>query len=97
MQFVSIERIQHYLVFNKLIIFLELDFLDIHDFKLQRFRTTLDDSLILNDNLNDTEFSSVVMIPFFKIKKKRMYGMLHCLSQNNFMSTISLFSLKIIF
>lgn len=43
----------------------------LHDFKLQTFQATLDNNLILNNNSNDPEFTSVVLIPYFKIKKKR--------------------------
>ena len=38
---------------------------------MQIFRTTLNDSLSLNSDLNGNEFSSIVMIPFFKIKKEK--------------------------
>jgi hypothetical protein len=57
----------------------------------------LDDSLSLNTDFNGNEFSSIVMIPFLKSKRKKIYGTLPCLWQTNFMSIISLFSLKIIF
>ena len=39
----------------------------LHKFQLETFRTTLDDNLILND---DCHFTSVVLIPYFNIKKK---------------------------
>ena len=91
LRFIKFNEKNHRQRTNMVEIFKEFEYL--HNFKLKRFPTILDESLILND----TEFSSVVMIPFFKIKKKRMYGILSCLSQTNFMSTISLFSLTIIF
>ena len=50
-------------------IFKQFEYL--HDFKLQTFRTTLDNSLILNDNSNYAEFTSVIIIPYLKIQKKR--------------------------
>ena len=42
-----------------------------HDFKLQTFQATLDNNLSLDKNSNDPEFTSVVLIPYFKIKKKK--------------------------
>ena len=42
-------------------------FQDLHQFKLETFQTTLDDNLSLNDNYS--EFTSVVLIPYFNIKK----------------------------
>ena len=75
-------------------IFKEFEYL--HGFKLQIFRTTLDDGLSLNSDLNGNEFSSIVMIPFFKIKKEKTYGTLLCLWQTHFMSIISFLILKII-
>jgi hypothetical protein len=49
-------------------IFKEFEYL--HEFKFQTFQTALDDSLILNTDLTGNKFSSVVLIPFFRIKKK---------------------------
>lgn len=45
-------------------------FQDLHQFQLKTFQTILDDNLILNDN---SQFTSVVLIPYFSIKKKRKY------------------------
>ena len=42
-------------------------FQDLHQFQLKTFQRTLNDNLILND---DCEFTSVVLIPYFNIKKK---------------------------
>ena len=42
----------------------------LHDFKLQTFQATLDNNLSLDNNSNDPEFTSVVLIPYFRIKKK---------------------------
>lgn len=42
-------------------------FQDLHQFKLETFQTTLNDNLSLNDNYS--EFTSVVLIPYFNIKK----------------------------
>jgi hypothetical protein len=42
-------------------------FQDLHQFQLKTFQTTLDDNLILNDN---SQFTSVVLIPYFSIQKK---------------------------
>lgn len=39
-------------------------FQDLHQFQLQTFNRTLDDNFILN---NDCKFTSVVLIPYFKI------------------------------
>ena len=54
---------------NILEIFKKFEYL--HDFKLQIFRSTLDDSLSLNSDFNANELSSIVIIPFFKIKKEK--------------------------
>lgn len=43
-------------------------FQDLHQFELETFQTTLDDNLSLNDNYS--EFTSVVLIPYFNIKKQ---------------------------
>ena len=43
-------------------------FQDLHQFKLETFQTTLNDNLSLNDNYS--EFTSVVLIPYFNIKKQ---------------------------
>jgi hypothetical protein len=43
-------------------------FQDLHQFKLEIFQTTLNDNLSLNDNYS--EFTSLVMIPYFNIKKQ---------------------------
>ena len=59
----------------------------LHNFKLQAFRSTLDESLILNgnyDNSNYTEFTSVVMIPFIKIKKIKNVWNVNLLVANQF-------------
>ena len=39
----------------------------LHQFQLKTFQRTLDDNLILND---DSEFTSVVLIPYFNVQKK---------------------------
>ena len=67
LRFIKFNERNHRQRTNMIEIFKEFEYL--YDFKFQRFRTTLDDSLILND----TEFSSVVMIPFFKIKECMEY------------------------
>lgn len=47
---------------NILKIFQDLE--DLHDLKLTTFQTTL------KDNCNDSEFTSLVIIPYFKVKKE---------------------------
>lgn len=56
----------------------------LHDFKLQTFQATLDNNLSLNNNSNDPEFTSVVLIPYFKIKKKRNVWNVTLLVANQF-------------
>ena len=51
---------------------------------MQIFRTTLDDSLSLNSDFNGNEFSSIVMIPFFKIKKEKNVWYVTLLVANQF-------------
>ena len=51
---------------NKMVeIFKQFQYL--HQFQLKTFQTTLDDNLILNDN---SQFTSVVLIPYWNIQKK---------------------------
>ena len=69
LRFIKVNERNHRQRTNILEIFKEFEYL--HDFKLQIFRTTLDDSLSLNSDFNGNEFSSIVMIPFFKIKKEK--------------------------
>ena len=67
LRYMKVNEKNHRQRINMVEIFKQFEYL--HDFKLQTFRTTLDDSLILNDNSNDAEFTSVVMIPYLKVKK----------------------------
>ena len=59
-------------------IFQEFQYL--HQFQLKTFRTTLNDSL----TLNDIQFTSIVMIPFFQIRKKNNIWNVTLLIANQF-------------
>ena len=65
LRYMKVNEKNHRQRINKVEIFKKFEYLN--DFKLQTFRTTLDDSLISND----AEFTSVAMIPYLKIKKKK--------------------------
>jgi hypothetical protein len=82
LRFIKVNERSHRQRTNILEIFKEFEYL--HDFKLQIFRTTLDDSLSLNNDFNGNEFSSIVMIPFFKIKKEKNVWYVTLLVANQF-------------
>jgi len=82
LRFIKVNERNHRQRTNILEIFKEFEYL--HDFKLQIFRTTLDDSLNLNNDFNGNEFSSIVMIPFFKIKKEKNVWYVTLLMANQF-------------
>lgn len=82
LRYMKVNEKNHRQRINMVEIFKQFEYL--HDFKLQTFRTTLDDSLILNDNSNEAEFTSVVMIPYLKIKKKRNVWNVTLLVANQF-------------
>lgn len=82
LRFIKVNERNHRQRTNILEIFKEFEYL--HDFKLQRFRTTLDDSLSLNTNFNGSEFSNIVMILFFKIKKEKNVWYVTLLVANQF-------------
>lgn len=69
LRYMKVNEKNHRQRINMVEIFKKFEYL--HDFKLRTFRTTLVDSLILNDNSNDAEFTSVAMISYLKIKKKK--------------------------
>ncbi len=81
-RFIKVNERNHRQRTNILEIFKEFEYL--HNFKLQVFRTTLNDSLSLNTDFNGNEFSSIVMIPFFKIKKEKNIWYLTLLVANQF-------------
>lgn len=80
--FIKVNEKNHRQRTNILEIFKEFEYL--HDFKLQIFRTTLDDSLSLNSDFNGNEFNSIVMILFFKIKKEKNVWYVTLLVANQF-------------
>ena len=82
LRFIKLNERNHRQRSNMIEIFKEFEYL--HEFKLQRFQTALDDSLSLNTDLNGNEFSSVVLIPFFKIKKEKNIWYVTLLVANQF-------------
>ena len=92
LRFIKVNERNHRQRTNILEIFKEFEYL--HDFKLQIFRTTLDDSLSLNSDFNGNEFSSIVMIPFFKIKKEKNVWYVTLLVANQFYEYNFLFQFK---
>ena len=81
-RFIKVNERNHRQRTNILEIFKEFEYL--HDFKLQIFRTTLDDSLSLNTDFNGNEFSSIVLILFLKIKNKKNVWYVTLLVANQF-------------
>jgi hypothetical protein len=82
LRFIKVNERNHRQRTNIIEIFKEFEY--IHNFKLQVFRTTLDDSLSLNSDFNGDEFSSIVMIPFLKIKKEKNIWSVTLLVANQF-------------
>lgn len=82
LRFIKVNERNHGQRTNIIEIFKEFEYL--HNFKLQVFRTTLDDSLSLNSDFNGNEFGSIVMIPFFKIKKEKNIWYVTLLVANQF-------------
>jgi hypothetical protein len=82
LRFIKVNERNHPQRTNIIEIFKEFEY--IHNFKLQVFRTTLYDSLSLNSGFNGDEFSSIVMIPFFKIKKEKNIWSVTLLVANQF-------------
>jgi len=82
LRFIKVNERDHRQRTNIIEIFKEFEYLQ--NFKLQIFRKTLNDSLILDSDFNEDSFTSIVLIPFFKIRKEKNIWYITLLVANQF-------------